>query len=135
MKNNSDTKILEHILICCNKIYDFAFKCDNLYEELLDNVLLKDGFYLNIQEIGELTNKLSEEFKNQNKDKISFRKIVTLRNRIAHNYLSINLKLICDIVKLDIPKLIDFCKENINKNQSLTDKISALEPKSPKFKL
>jgi uncharacterized protein with HEPN domain len=47
-----------------------------------------------MQQIGESTNQLTEEFKNQNKDKLPFRKIVNLRNQITHGYISINVRLI-----------------------------------------
>lgn len=51
--------------------------------------------------MGELTNKLDNEYLNKHSD-IPWFKIKGLRNRIVHDYEGVNLKLIWEIIDVDI---------------------------------
>lgn len=51
--------------------------------------------------MGELTNKLDNEYLNKHSD-IPWFKIKGLRNQIVHDYEGVNLKLIWEIIDVDI---------------------------------
>lgn len=59
-------------------------------------------FYLS--QIGELANKIDKEFEKSNPS-IPWRVLYGLRNKIVHDYEGVNLVLIWDIVKDDLPEL------------------------------
>lgn len=62
-----------------------------------------------ILQIGELVASLTEIFKNEHPS-IPWRKIKSTRNRIVHQYGTVNQDLILTIVAEDIPELKRFCQ-------------------------
>lgn len=60
--------------------------------------------------IGELANKLDDEYK-QNHKNIAWNQIYGLHNRIVHDYEGVNLKLVWEIIECDLPEL----RENLKK--------------------
>ena len=58
----------------------------------------------NLGQIGELTTKLGEAFKKEN-TQVAWAQIYGLRNRIAHDYEGVNLRLIWEIISDDMPEL------------------------------
>lgn len=58
----------------------------------------------NLSQIGELANKIDTDFE-ENNPSIPWRIMYGLRNKIVHDYEGVNLVLIWDIVKDDLPKL------------------------------
>ena len=65
-----------------------------------------------ILQIGELSNHLSEEFKQQNKQ-IPWNEMRGIRNLMAHQYHSVDFEIIWDTSRIDIPALREFCKANL----------------------
>jgi len=63
-----------------------------------------DATMMNFVVIGEVIDKLSDELKDNNPE-INWSKIYGLRNLIAHDYFGINVDIICQIIKTDIPNL------------------------------
>ena len=59
---------------------------------------------MNIFQIGELANQLSEEFKEKYKD-LPWDQMYGIRNRLAHAYIKVDDAIMWDTVKNDIPKL------------------------------
>ena len=65
---------------------------------------------MNIIVIGEMASKLSAEFiKNYNA--IPWKKIIGLRNIIAHHYFGVSIETIWEITATDIPELLKYLKE------------------------
>ena len=58
----------------------------------------------NLSQIGELANKIDKDFED-NLSSIPWRVMYGLRNKIVHDYEGVNLVLIWDIVKEDLPEL------------------------------
>lgn len=61
-----------------------------------------DAVVRNLEIIGEAASRLPDEFKRQCID-IEWPKIVGLRHRIVHHYFGIDLKIIWNILKEDLP--------------------------------
>ena len=71
-----------------------------------------------VLQIGELANTLSDDFKDKH-PKMKWREIVSLRNRTAHTYISIDWEILWGIAIKDVPELKTYC-ENILKNRENT---------------
>ena len=99
MKNK---KIVEKILKYIYKILDYTK--DTEYDTFISNSILVEACVFNLSQIGELANKIDKEFEKSNPS-IPWRVLYGLRNKIVHDYEGVNLVLIWDIVKDDLPEL------------------------------
>lgn len=93
-----------------SKIKDcLSFICKHMKEvskdQFYDNVLLQDAMSFRLIQLSEDSKKLSDTFKNINLE-ISWVDIIGLRNRIVHDYGNVNLTIIYDTLKYDIPKVL-----------------------------
>ena len=59
-----------------------------------------------LMQIGELTTKLDPNYRSHNPS-VPWRDIMGLRNRIVHHYEGINLSVIWDVIKHDLPMLLE----------------------------
>lgn len=94
--------IVEKILNYIKKIIDYTK--DTEYDDFVSNTILVEACVFNLSQIGELANKIDAEFE-QNNSIIPWRVLYGLRNKIVHDYEGVNLILIWDIVKEDLPEL------------------------------
>lgn len=78
-------------------------------EELSKNDILLDSMLFRMIQISENTKGLSEKFK-ASKPHIPWNAISGLRNRIVHDYGSVDLNVIFDTLKNDIPELLEMLK-------------------------
>jgi len=63
-----------------------------------------DSVVRNLEIIGEAANRLAEDFRAQHPE-IEWRKIIGLRNRIVHDYFSIDVEIVWEIIQKDLPNL------------------------------
>ena len=99
---NKDTEIIKKIQDYCGKIVEFSHGLD--YQSFLDDEKTVFSCSFALGQIGELANKLSDEFKNTHIN-LPWKQMTALRHKIVHGYDSVQQDLIWDIVKDDIPKL------------------------------
>lgn len=76
------------------------------YDEFIKNSILTEACVFNLSQIGELTKRLDTDFAAEH-SYISWNQIGGLRNRIVHDYEGVNLILIWEIIKNDLPELKD----------------------------
>jgi len=69
-----------------------------------------DAVVRNLEIIGEAANRLPGEFRSQHPT-IEWRKIVGLRNRIVHDYFGVDLEIVWQILKDDVPDLRESVKK------------------------
>ena len=98
-----------------NKIrQDLAFIVKNMrnvdIEELNDNEVLLDSMLFRMIQISENSKKLSDEYKADN-DSIPWMAMYGLRNRIVHDYGNVDLNIVYDTLKNDIPELLEMVGE------------------------
>lgn len=74
------------------------------YEDFVCDTMLVEACVFNLEQIGEIANKVTEDFEVKHTS-IPWRAIYGLRNRIVHNYEGVNFVLIWDIISEDLPKL------------------------------
>lgn len=106
--------IVEKMLQYSNKISEYVSGLD--YNRFVENSLIVDACVFNLSQIGELVTKVSEDYENSH-DKIPWRQLYGLRNRIVHDYEGVNLDLVWQIVHDDIPDLISKLEIIVNKDK------------------
>lgn len=101
-------------------IYDYC----RYVEELLDEYgreeaifrsrrSFRDSVSMNVLCIGEYAGRLSEAFRKATGDRIPWQAIRAMRNRFAHNYMGMDVKMIWDTALREVPKLKAFCEEQL----------------------
>ena len=99
MKNNI---IINKMIGYVEKILNYSANIS--YDEFVKNEMLVEACVFNLSQIGELANKLDDVYRQEHKN-IAWKQIYGLRNRIVHDYEGVNLKLVWEIIKSDLPDL------------------------------
>lgn len=98
----SVTDYLRHILDECNYLLDEA---DGLAQaSFMQDQTLRRAFVRSLEIIGEAAKYLPEELRQQH-DKIEWRAITAMRNRLIHAYFGVDYELVWDVVATKIPDL------------------------------
>lgn len=74
------------------------------YEEFNKNNMLIDACVFNLSQIGELVKNLDSKITDQYKN-VPWRQMYGLRNRIVHDYEGVNLKLVWEVITLNMGPL------------------------------
>ena len=83
-------------------------------EELAQNELLQDSMMFRLIQISENSKKLSDNFRMIEHPAIPWVAMFGLRNRIVHDYGSVDLGIIYDTLKNSIPELYDQINKELN---------------------
>lgn len=110
---NKDYYILLSMLETVEKIIRYTSNYHSA-EELYQNDRDFDAAMKNFIVIGEEVGKLTDELKSKN-EQIDWQKIYSLRNIIAHHYFGINVDIVWQIIRTDLPKLKDDLTTLLNK--------------------
>ena len=98
-------------------IQDLAFIVKNMrdvdIEELNENEILLDSMLFRMIQISENSKKLSNAYKAENSS-IPWMAMYGLRNRIVHDYGNVDLNIVYDTLKKDIPELLEMIGEQQN---------------------
>ena len=74
------------------------------FEDFSEDQKTIDAVTRNLEIIGEAANRLTDEFKEDHSD-IEWYKIVGLRHRIVHEYFGVDLQIVWQILRTDLPAL------------------------------
>lgn len=74
-------------------------------EELNENEVLLDSMLFRMIQLSENAKKLSDEYKMKNSN-VPWNAIYGLRNRIVHDYGNIDLNVVFETLKNDVPELL-----------------------------
>jgi uncharacterized protein with HEPN domain len=98
-----DIKIfLKHIVESINIINKTL---NNVSEEdYFRNIVLQDAVIRRMEVIGEAVKYLNKDFIEKH-DNVEFSLIAKMRDKLIHQYFGVDLKLVWDTVKYDLPKL------------------------------
>jgi uncharacterized protein with HEPN domain len=105
--------ILTKIVQYTNEISGTISRFGLDFDKFENDYVAKNAISMCVLQIGELVNALSDEFK-EKYSKILWREIVSLRNRTAHAYISIDWDILWGIAIKDVPELKLFCEQLIN---------------------
>ena len=108
MLGTKDKGILLQIIKRCNRIIEKVSNINETEFSLNDDV--KEVVCFNLFQIGELANGLSVELIKEY-NKIPWKQIIGMRQRIVHGYDTINLEIVWNTANESIYELIEYCKE------------------------
>jgi uncharacterized protein with HEPN domain len=115
MANNGNTneQILRHIIGYAEQIEEANAMFNASEEELKNNSVYRNAAALCILQIGELSNRLTEDYRVMTEAQIPWRAIRGLRNIVAHHYGKIDYKSLWETINQDIPALREFCENQV----------------------
>ena len=104
----SDLAYIDHILDCIRKIRKFSKGLT--LKEFEKNELVQDAIIRNIEIIGEASKKISADIKKTYYE-IPWKEVVGMRDKLIHDYLGVDTKVVWKTIKEDIPALERHLKE------------------------
>ena len=98
----TDKIYLLHILESINLIEKYSQGLT--YAEFLKNPMIQDAILRRLEVIGEAVKKLSDDLKKKYPE-IPWRDIAGMRDKLIHHYFGVDLKIVWNTIKKDIPQL------------------------------
>ena len=114
MSERSTRLLLEDILQCADNILDYTGNLN--FEQFISDRKTIDAVIRNFEIIGEASNRLPEEIKDQFIS-IDWFRLRGFRNRIVHDYFGIDYKIIWNIKESYLPILINEIKRILEKTK------------------
>jgi uncharacterized protein with HEPN domain len=102
MKQSDDKSLLGDILDAIRRIEGYTKGVKR--EDFLENLMMQDAVMHQIEIIGEASNSISDEFQEKNSH-LPWIQMRAIRNKIIHDYRGVNLQIIWDTVRNDLPAL------------------------------
>lgn len=102
--DSKDVSVLKKILQHTENIQIYCRSCGSLKEFESDSMRVEATVF-NLMQIGELAKQLLSDAAKQQITTIPWQQIYGLRNRIVHGYSGVNMQIVWDTVKYDIPDL------------------------------
>lgn len=112
MLNQKDKGYLLNIVGYCDRVNEIILKISK--KDFDNSIDYKEIICFNILQVGELSGKLSNELINKY-DKVPWKAIKNMRNKIVHEYGAIDFDIIWETAKLNIKDLGSYCKLIIKK--------------------
>ena len=113
MKIDRDPFIIKHLYEYCEKMDSTIRRFGNDYDIFASDEQYQMAIAFNLVQIGEMIYRLSDTFKNKY-DYIPWKAMRGFRNRVVHEYASLDLAIIWQVVKQTIPVLANLCKKAMN---------------------
>lgn len=108
-----DWQRLEHIRDYCVQIQSTVARYGESFEIFHADVDFQQSVAFCILQIGELTNHLSPQYRQETSSSIPWKLIRSMRNLVVHDYGNINQRTLWATVMTDIPALRQFCEEEL----------------------
>ena len=112
-----DMQILEKIVGYCEDIEHAHSEYHRDYAVFCSNPTYRNAVALCLMQIGELTKKLSQEFKD-NHSEIPWRAIRGMRNVVAHEYGTIDVETVWETAENGTKELREFCQRELDEGVS-----------------
>jgi uncharacterized protein with HEPN domain len=114
---NRDKSILLHIIQHCEKIQKALARFGDDFETFQNDDVLRDAVSMNLEQIGELAKRYSDEFLTATRPEINWRAISGMRNLFAHDYGAMDIERIWETAINDIPELLAYCKSKLESGE------------------
>ena len=111
--NKGDYQRLLHIQKYCDDIAGFIVRFGNDFETFCTDRAFNNAVSMCVLQIGELSNGLSHEFRDETKGEMPWGMIRGMRNWIAHAYAEMDESNVWQTACNDIPSRRDFCQKKI----------------------
>ncbi len=102
MSDKGDVVFLKHILDSIEAIEHFSKGITK--DELGSNRLKRSAIVREIEIIGEAVKNISQNLKHKHKV-VEWKEIAGTRDKMIHHYFGVDVNIILDIIKKDLPKL------------------------------
>jgi uncharacterized protein with HEPN domain len=102
MSEKSDIVFIEHILESISAIEDFSKGMD--LQELTTNRLKQSAIVREIEIIGEAVKNISDALKRKHSE-VEWKDIVGTRDKMIHHYFGVDLNIVWNIIKANLPEL------------------------------
>lgn len=102
MSKREDTAIIQDIKEAVHRIMSYTSKME--YDDFLQDYKTQDAVVRNIEILGEAAKLLSDETK-RNYPNIPWKDIAGTRDKLIHDYFGVNIDIVWDIAKNEIPFL------------------------------
>lgn len=102
MTKINDIIFLEHIIDAIQQIEEYIYEIS--YEIFCQNRMINDAVQKELENIGEACRNLTDDFREKHSN-IPWSEIIGMRNKISHQYFSVDLRTVWDTIKNDLPLL------------------------------
>jgi uncharacterized protein with HEPN domain len=107
MSKRDDLLLIEDMIEAADKI--LVYSEDMSMAEFFTDEKTKDAVIRNFEVIGEAATRISPEFRGLSKD-IPWNQLRGYRNRLIHEYFGVDFEIVFEIIKNDLPNLINDLK-------------------------
>ena len=111
-----DVIILRRVLMYCKQVPEAIKHFGNSFDVFNNSSLYQNAVSMSIFQIGEHTNRLSEDFRGSFKD-MPWPKIKAMRNVIAHEYYEVDVVALWKIAREYVPELQEYCQQALERLQ------------------
>lgn len=102
MSKRADSDFLRDIREAVRRIQTYT--TDIAYDQFLEDLKSQDAVIRNLEIIGEATKNLSPGLREKSPE-IPWKGMAGVRDRLIHDYFGVNLDIVWDIVRVELPKL------------------------------
>ncbi|WP_195514357.1 DUF86 domain-containing protein [Enterococcus sp. 1001283B150225_161107_E12] len=115
MKNKmkADLRILYGSLTYCDDIDQTLNRFDKNYEVFINDRVFFHAVSMSLMQVGEMSNKLSDTFKEETSKEVDWRRLKYIRNLFAHAYSNVNERTVWEFATVFIPVYATFCRSKI----------------------
>lgn len=104
MSRRADTDLVRDMLEAAQRALDYC--ADLQYEDFTQDNKTQDAVVRNLEVLGEAAKSLSEDLRTRH-DGLPWASLAGMRNRLIHDYFGVNLDIVWDVVKNDLPPLVE----------------------------
>ncbi len=104
---DKDKLYLEEIKEFCRKVLDFTTHVS--YEEFSNDEKLQLAVIKLIENIGEAAKRLSDQTRAEFPT-VDWKKAMAMRDRLAHDYMDVDLAIVFDVATYEVPQLFENLK-------------------------
>lgn len=103
--NNKDNQVLKKITAHIRAVLEYSEKCNDIQCFQSDSMRV-EACVFNLMQIGELAKQsLSDSAKEELKT-IPWKQLYGMRNRIVHGYDGVDMNIVWDTIRMDLPQLL-----------------------------
>ena len=113
-----DVQYIRHMLDYCVEIQDAKARFGNSFQAFLNDRDYQKSISFSILQIGELSNRLSMEYRGATIHDIPWKSIIGMRNVVVHDYGHIEYDILWDTISNGIPALQKFCEEQLDRPEA-----------------